>query len=133
MIIRPYIRPSRVPIKETRFVITLVVNLSFMYEPNTRRLMMIAARMNGNGTGEPGFGIHAVRSGLIVYPGLQSKTFGTQPSPVLFISKFSGQLRPSQMHMVLSSLATHFSGQYCTQLLALKFNQLSRQDVQTLI
>jgi hypothetical protein len=59
----------------------LVVNLSLIYDPSTRRLIITEDRMNGNGTGDPGFGTHAVLSEFMIYPALQSYALGIHPSP----------------------------------------------------
>ena len=41
-------------------------NLSLIYDPKTKKLKKIDDKMNGNGTGDPGFGIHASFSALIM-------------------------------------------------------------------
>jgi hypothetical protein len=61
-----YITISNEPIKEIRFVRTLVKNLSLMYDPSTRKPRNIAERMNGKGTGEPGAGTQAERVSLMI-------------------------------------------------------------------
>lgn len=66
MAISRYMNPSRVPISAIKLVTTFVVNLSLMYEPKTSRLMITDERINGNGTGEPGLGTHAVLLSLMI-------------------------------------------------------------------
>jgi hypothetical protein len=57
---------SNAPIKVIRFDMTFVKNLSFINDPNTKKLKNIADKMNGKGTGDPGLGTHAVLFSLMV-------------------------------------------------------------------
>lgn len=66
MTISRYINTSSEPISAIRLVITLVVNLSLMCDPSTNRLRITEEMMNGKGTGEPGFGMQAVLSALMM-------------------------------------------------------------------
>ena len=64
--ISKYISISSEPMRAIRLVRTLVVNLSLMYDPRTSRLRITEEIMNGKGTGEPGFGMHADLSALMM-------------------------------------------------------------------
>jgi len=56
---------SNIPTRLIKLVSTLVKNFSFRYEPSTKKETKIAHSRNGNGTGDPGDGTHAVFASLI--------------------------------------------------------------------